>query len=114
MHTDDGGVVGKKHFILAYVLKPLIYLDAQLQFSYIYVSICRKRVMQQCTNKRHYFKRHYYTEPSLFVSKAVLQFKDVFLVVRESKNMVVRKGLGQAHESSNTGSDPIEDSSSRL
>lgn len=46
MHTDAGGVVGKKHFILAYVLKPLIYLDAQLQFSYIYVSICRKRVMQ--------------------------------------------------------------------
>jgi hypothetical protein len=28
------------------VLKPLIYLDAQLQFSYIYVSIYRKRVMQ--------------------------------------------------------------------
>jgi hypothetical protein len=104
MHIDAGGVVGKKHFILAYVLKPLIYLDAQLQFSYIYVSMCRKRVMQhigsipitilQQTNKRHYFKRHYYTEPSLFVSK-VLQFKDVCLVVRESKNMVVRKGLGK-------------------
>jgi hypothetical protein len=37
MHTDAGGVVGKKHFILAYVLKPLIYLDARLQFSYIYM-----------------------------------------------------------------------------
>ena len=35
-------------------------------------------------------------------------------MVRESKNMVVRKGLGQAHGIVNTGSDPIEDSSSRL
>jgi hypothetical protein len=35
-------------------------------------------------------------------------------VVREWKNMVVRKGLGQAHGIVNTGSDPIEDSSSRL
>jgi hypothetical protein len=32
-------------------------------------------------------------------------------VVRELKNMVVRKGLGQAHGIVNTGSDPIEDSS---
>jgi hypothetical protein len=35
-------------------------------------------------------------------------------VVRESKNMVVRKGLGQAQGIVNTGSDPIEDSSNRL
>jgi hypothetical protein len=46
----------------------------------------------------------------VFVSK-VLPFKDVCLVVRESKNMVVRKGLGQAHGIVNTSSDPIEDSS---
>jgi hypothetical protein len=46
----SGGVVGKKHFILVYVLKPLIYLDVQLQFSYIYVTICRKRVMQHISS----------------------------------------------------------------